>query len=618
MATLSELDLYLAQGPEAARDEAEYSQLVKIYDALKYIAANFANATAADPTLDALAAFNTNGFLVQTAPDTFAGRTLTAPAAGLTITNPAGTAGNPIFALANDLAALEALASTGIAARTAADTWAQRTITGTANEITLTNGNGVSGNPTVSLPTALTFTGKTITGGTYTSVASLSTLTGSVLANDSLEIHQLGTGDRNAFIDFHSSGLPSANDYSARIIRLPGVNGAFQLLNTGSGAFTYNANTIWHSGNDGAGSGLDADLLDGLSSASFVRTDVDTLMNAGIDVVFRPTSGQNMNTSTGNLAPVEIRNDTLNADAFMAFHSSGDYAFYFGLDATTNDLAVGGWSMGPNKYRVWHANNDGAGSGLDADLLDGLSSSGNGTVITANQILRSDNNSYVYLNYINSNVANSENPTVSQIMVTNGSDNFLRKASIAHVFQQARAPYVIASGSLTGGASTTINVPSGAWKKIELVITNVTDGADFSGYLRINNDSTAGNYRYAYTLTNLNAATNGSAGGSTTATAFNLWSSTSNIESTSNRFSCKFTIFEPTVSTIRKGCLAEAAGTIAAVDGLPYGMISNGAMWLGTAAVTSLVVSWKNTAGASPTGSDTTPDSGTYELLGYL
>jgi hypothetical protein len=65
------------------------------------------------------------------------------------------------------LTALAAYNTNGILTQTASDTFTGRTITGTANEITLTNGNGVSGNPTISIPTAVTFTGKTITGGTY-------------------------------------------------------------------------------------------------------------------------------------------------------------------------------------------------------------------------------------------------------------------------------------------------------------------------------------------------------------------------------------------------------------------------------------------------------------------
>lgn len=67
--------------------------------------------------------------------------------------------------------------SSGMIAKTAPGDITPRTITGTANEITLTNGNGVFGDPTVSLPSSLTFTGKTITGGTYNS-PSISTPTG--------------------------------------------------------------------------------------------------------------------------------------------------------------------------------------------------------------------------------------------------------------------------------------------------------------------------------------------------------------------------------------------------------------------------------------------------------
>lgn len=77
-----------------------------------------------DPTLTALAGLDaTPGLLVQTGEDIFARRSLVAPASGLTITNPAGTAADPTFALSNDLAAVEALSGTGLARRTGADAW---------------------------------------------------------------------------------------------------------------------------------------------------------------------------------------------------------------------------------------------------------------------------------------------------------------------------------------------------------------------------------------------------------------------------------------------------------------------------------------------------------------
>lgn len=63
-----------------------------------------------------------------------------------------------------DLDALAAFSSTGLAARTGTNTWAQRTLTGTANEITVANGDGASGNPTFSLPSSLNFASKTVTG----------------------------------------------------------------------------------------------------------------------------------------------------------------------------------------------------------------------------------------------------------------------------------------------------------------------------------------------------------------------------------------------------------------------------------------------------------------------
>jgi hypothetical protein len=89
----------------------------------------------------------------------------TAPAAGLTITgSPVTNTGTFTFGLANDLAAVEGLGTTGFTVRTATDTWTTRAITGTAGVVNVTNGDGVAGAPTITLPTVGT-------AGTYRSVS---------------------------------------------------------------------------------------------------------------------------------------------------------------------------------------------------------------------------------------------------------------------------------------------------------------------------------------------------------------------------------------------------------------------------------------------------------------
>jgi hypothetical protein len=47
------------------------------------------------------------------------------------------------------------------------------------------------------------------------------------------------------------------------------------VANVTSNGLQYRGNKVYHSGNDGNGSGLDADLLDGLGSSSFVRSDIN-------------------------------------------------------------------------------------------------------------------------------------------------------------------------------------------------------------------------------------------------------------------------------------------------------------------------------------------------------
>jgi hypothetical protein len=80
-----------------------------------------------------------------------------------------------------------------------------------------------------------------------------------------------------------------------------------------------------------------------------------------------------MANAASSLGRPEVFNNSTGA-AFMTFHRTGSYASYFGLD-TDNVWKVGGWSAGAVAYKIWHEGNDGAGSGLDADLLDGLQAS---------------------------------------------------------------------------------------------------------------------------------------------------------------------------------------------------------------------------------------------------
>jgi len=66
-------------------------------------------------------------------------------------------------------------------------------------------------------------------------------------------------------------------------------------------------------------------------------------------------------TTQGNVNTLQVFQSTAEKDAFMTFHISNDYAVHFGLDGATNDLFVGGFSMGAVKRRIWHDGNHAVG-----------------------------------------------------------------------------------------------------------------------------------------------------------------------------------------------------------------------------------------------------------------
>ena len=70
-------------------------------------------------------------------------------------------------------------------------------------------------------------------------VNGVSRLADSIYGNGNIELGSQGTGDRVAYLDFHSSGTPGAIDNSARIIRNAGVNGSLSIEQTGTGSIDF-------------------------------------------------------------------------------------------------------------------------------------------------------------------------------------------------------------------------------------------------------------------------------------------------------------------------------------------------------------------------------------------
>jgi hypothetical protein len=99
------------------------------------------------------------------------------------------TIGTDVQAWDADLDAISAFSGVGLATRTAADTWVERDIDGTAGDITVDDGDGVAGNPTISI--AASYVGQN-------TITTLGTITTGVWNGTDVPVSAGGTGASNA------------------------------------------------------------------------------------------------------------------------------------------------------------------------------------------------------------------------------------------------------------------------------------------------------------------------------------------------------------------------------------------------------------------------------------
>jgi len=209
----------------------------------------------------------------------------------------------------------------------------------------------------------------------------------SLYHNGSVKLSTTSTGV-SVTGDITVSGTVDGRDIATDGTKLDGIESGATADQTASEILTA-IKTV-----DGSGSGLDADLLDGLDSGSFLRSDASDTQTAGSiafgRAVIDPDSYAAYSGGFGNIqdgsgwgATGLFIHGGSTGDAAAIGHNGG--GLYFGIQNNSAGNSMATWlTVSPSTrvaafdasptaagHTIWHAGNDGSGSGLDADLLDG-------------------------------------------------------------------------------------------------------------------------------------------------------------------------------------------------------------------------------------------------------
>ena len=206
-----------------------------------------------------------------------------------------------IYTTASDTYAVYTLTAAGRAILDDADASAQRTTLGLGTAA-LKN-TGTSGDAVPLLNAANTFSGNITISKAVPEIDLIAT-------SSNIPVVSLRNASRYDDIRNTASGLEFRVDTS-------GTPKSF--LFTSAGALTVGGNTVWHAGNDGAGSTLDADTLDGVQGSAYLAL-------AGSQTI----TGQK--TFSVNGSAVTVMNSDQNY--FTTYQRAASIVGYTGADAT--------------------------------------------------------------------------------------------------------------------------------------------------------------------------------------------------------------------------------------------------------------------------------------------
>jgi hypothetical protein len=211
--------------------------------------------------------------------------------------------------------------------------------------------------------------------------------------------------------------------------------------------------------------------------------------NAATATTASSVTGLTLNSSASPINPDNVTQNQIGYNTSVSLYGQTDGGLYSSAhnsawihqiygDFRTGQIAIRGklngtWQAWRNvldssNYTSYAPSLTGSGaSGTWAISITGSAGSVGGYGVSAgvgaNTVVIRDANGYAFFNYINSNVSETENPTINSFYTSNG-DGYFRKSSVAHVKSQlglGSAAYVATSTFAAASHNHTIDEVSG-------------------------------------------------------------------------------------------------------------------------------------------------------------